>query len=435
MNNHNSQLKKIGDFCFSAGLFLLPSALFFSSILILISASIGCFICEKNYFKCNWNKSFFICGLLIMIGSLTHYLNLNLTFKDLLDPKLSFIGTLNWLPFFWLFWGLNPYLNSKQKRKKSAIILIAATVPVIFSGFGQYFFDWTGPFKTLNGLIVWYQRPITKHGLTGLFNNQNYAGAWLSLIWPFCLALVLEKSKPILKKYFSLIFLISIGFAAILTNSRSTWACLIGSIPMVVGSSSFMWFFPSILFLSSILIVTTSQTFSGEIQNNLREIVPQKIWLEFSSEGFGNLKVTRFEILITALNISKISPFFGLGAGSFPVIYELQQNIWRGHPHNIILELAISYGYPVTILFISSIITLLIMSAQKVFNKKYQINKLIHFERAWWTSIFSFCFTQLFDIQYFDARLSITSWILLSGLKQILDENKTEKILNYDKIE
>ena len=74
------------------------------------------------------------------------------------------------------------------------------------------------------------------------------------------------------------------------------------------------------------------------------------------------------------------------------------------------------------------------MSAQLVFNKKNQINELIHFERAWWASIFSFCFTQLFDIQYFDARLSITSWILLSGLKQILDENKTKKIFDYDKI-
>ena len=67
------------------------------------------------------------------------------------------------------------------------------------------------------------------------------------------------------------------------------------------------------------------------------------------------------------------------------------------------------------------------MSAKLVFNRKYQINELIHFERAWWTSIFSFCFTQLFDIQYFDARLSITAWILLSGLKQILDENEVNK--------
>ena len=284
MKNNKSQLKKVGNICFSAGLFLLPSALFFSSILLLISSFIGCFICEKNYFKCNWNKSFFICGLLIILSSFTHSLNLNSTFKDLLDPKLSIIGTFNWLPFFWLFWSLQPYLNSEQKRKKSAIILIAATFPVIFSGFGQYFFDWTGPFETLNGLIVWYQRPITKHGLTGLFNNQNYAGAWLSLIWPFCIAIVIEKSKSYLSKFFSISFLITVGIATLLTNSRNAWACLIGSIPIVIGSSSFAWFFPAILFLGSILIVTISQPFTGEMQILFREIIPKKIWLEFSAE-------------------------------------------------------------------------------------------------------------------------------------------------------
>ena len=427
MNNYKLQLKKAGNFCYSVGIFLLPSALFFSSILLLISAFIGCFISKEKYFKCIWNKLFFISGLLILLSSISHSLKLTHTYKDLLDPNLSFIGTLNWLPFFWLFWGLQPYLNSIKKRKKTSLILIAATVPVLFSGFGQYFFDWTGPLETLNGLIVWYQRPITKHGLTGLFNNQNYAGSWLSLIWPFCIALVLEKQKPIYKKYLSLIFLIAIGLATILTNSRNSWACLIGSIPLVIGSTSFIWFFPSILFLSSILIVTIFQPFSGGIQSLFREIIPKKIWLEFAAEGVGNLNVTRFEILVSAINISKINPFFGLGAGSFPIIYEFQQNIWRGHPHNILLELAISYGYPVTIIFISSIISLLIISAKLVFNKKYQLIEHIHFERAWWTSIFCFCFTQLFDIQYFDARLSITSWILLSGLKQILDENTAKK--------
>ena len=81
------------------------------------------------------------------------------------------------------------------------------------------------------------------------------------------------------------------------------------------------------------------------------------------------------------------------------MIFELQQNLWRGHPHNIILELGISYGYPVVILFFSSIITLLILSSKLVFNKKNQPNELNSFERAWWTSIFTFCFSQLFDIQ------------------------------------
>ena len=116
------------------------------------------------------------------------------------------------------------------------------------------------------------------------------------------------------------------------------------------------------------------------------------------------------------------------------MIYEAQQNLWRGHPHNILLELGISYGYPVVILFFSSIITLLILTAKLVFNKKNQHNELNNFERAWWTSIFSFCFTQLFDIQYFDARLSITSWILLCGLKLMLDENRSKTKFDYDKV-
>ena len=431
---NKSLLKKVGYFSFLSGLFLLPSALFFSAILLFFSAIIGCINCEQNYFKCNWNKTFFACGLLILFSSITHSLFLTHSYKDLLDPNLSFIGTLNWLPFFWLFWGFQPYLNSKQKRKRSAMILVASTVPVLFSGFGQYFFDWTGPFKTLNGLIVWYQRPISKHGLTGLFNNQNYAGAWLSLIWPFCIALVLEKSKPFIKKYLSLIFLIAVGIATILTNSRNSWACIISSIPLVIGPKSFIWFFPSIVFIVSILLITISQPLSGEIQNLFREIIPQKIWLEFANEGIGNLKITRFEIFLSALNISKINPFFGIGAGSFPVIFEIQQNLWRGHPHNIILELGISYGYPVVILFFSSIITLLILSSKLVFNKKNQTNELNSFERAWWTSIFTFCFSQLFDIQYFDARLSITSWILFCGLKLMLDENRYKTNFDYHKV-
>ena len=49
-------------------------------------------------------------------------------------------------------------------------------------------------------------------------------------------------------------------------------------------------------------------------------------------------------------------------------------------PHNIILELAISYGYPVTILFISTIVALLIMSSKKVFDKN-QSSEFNNFEK------------------------------------------------------
>ena len=140
MNKHKSELKKLGNFCFSVGLFLLPSALFISSILLFFSAFLGCFNCEKNYFKCNWNKLFFACGLLIILSSITHFLNLTYPYKDILDPSLSFIGTFNWLPFFYLFWGFQPYLNSQQKTKEISNYFDCSYVSCHYYWFWSIFF-------------------------------------------------------------------------------------------------------------------------------------------------------------------------------------------------------------------------------------------------------------------------------------------------------
>ena len=114
--------------------------------------------------------------------------------------RTSLVGIFNWVPFFWLFWAFQTYLDSNKKRKSAALMLVAGTFPVLISGFGQYFFNWTGPMELFNGLIIWYQRPLGNHGLTGPFNNQNYAGAWLSLVWPFSIAFILDKTNKIIKK-------------------------------------------------------------------------------------------------------------------------------------------------------------------------------------------------------------------------------------------
>ena len=425
MNKYS--LKKLGGISFLTGVFFLPSTLFVGGIFLLISATVGTYINKRKYFSDNWNKSFFVCGVLIIISSLKNFFFTNSLLTNEFDPKLSLIGTLNWLPFFWLFWGFQPFLDSTEKRKATSIFLIAGTFPLIFSGFGQYFFNWTGPFELLNGLIVWYQRPIDTHGLTGPFNNQNYAGSWFSLVFPFCIALLLEKTKKIPKIIFSLFFLFSIGIAGILTNSRNAWASMISSIPLVIGFNSLYWYAPLIISIIIIMFITVFQPLSGGFQDLLRELIPKKIWLEFDETRIINLDITRIEVLLSAYRISILNPIFGLGAGSFPVIFELQKNLWRSHPHNIILELAISFGYPASILFISTISILFIKSAKIIFSKKNQKVDFIFFERAWWTSIFLFFMTQLFDVQYFDGRISVVAWILLCGLKLRLEEKISSK--------
>ena len=50
------------------------------------------------------------------------------------------------------------------------------------------------------------------------------------------------------------------------------------------------------------------------------------------------------------------------------------------------------------------------------------------FDKAWWGSIFIFSISQLVDIQYFDGRISIFYWILLAGIKNIIDEENHIKI-------
>ena len=425
MNKYS--LKKLGGISFLTGVFFLPSTLFVGGIFLLISATVGTYINKKEYLSDNWNKSFFVCGLLIIISSLKNFFFTNSLLTNEFDPKLSLIGTLNWLPFFWLFWGFQPFLDSTEKRKATSIFLIAGTFPLIVSGFGQYFFNWTGPFELLNGLIVWYQRPIDTHGLTGPFNNQNYAGSRFSLVFPFCLALLFEKTKNSLNRIFSLFFLFSIALAGILTNSKNAWASLISSIPLIIGLENLYWYTPLILSITIIVFITVYQPFSGGLQDFLRELIPEKIWLEFHETRIRTLDITRLELLLSAYRISILNPIFGLGAGAFPVIFELQKNLWRSHPHNIILELAISFGYPATILFISTISILFIKSAKIIFYKKNQKVDFIFFERAWWTSIFLFFMTQLFDVQYFDGRISVVAWILLCGLKLRLEEKISSK--------
>ena len=427
----NFNYEKIGIILFFTGVFFLCSSIVIGGMFLLPSLLIGSSIKirEKNYFNDKWNCSLFVCGILILTNSLLQFFFIPNNYPVSWDPKLTLIGIFNWIPLFWIFWACQPYLNSHHKRKTFVITLIAGTLPLLITGFGQYFFKWHGPFKTINGLIIWYQRPITDGGLSGLFNNQNYAGTWLNFVWPLSIALILDKTKNIIKRGISLSFFISIGVAIFLTYSRNAWTGLFLVIPLVVGGQSFNFLVPILILFSFIVVLTIFPIFSLEFQSLIKDLIPERILLEFAKEGYENLDVTRYEIYKSALNMISFKPLIGSGAAAFTAIYYLQTSFFKGHSHNLITELAISYGIPVTVILLITIILLLVISGRIIFLKNLKI-KTTFYERGLWASTFFFFLSQLVDIQYFDGKISIIAWILIAILKNIIDEDNYLRTTN-----
>ena len=137
-----------------------------------------------------------------MISSIIHsFIKIN-QYQDLSGSIKNLSSVFNFIPYFWIYSSFKYYLNSAKKRKLFIKVAIAGTFPLLLTGFGQYFLNGTGLFEILNGLIIWSQKPINNSdGLSGLFSQSKlYAGSWLSFIWPFCIALFLEKKETLFER-------------------------------------------------------------------------------------------------------------------------------------------------------------------------------------------------------------------------------------------
>ena len=425
----NLSLKeKIGHSSFFIGVFLLPSAMALSILFFLVALFIS-FLNPHNFLKDKWNYPFFISSLLMIISAFKHFENSGEIYKSYWEPSLSLIGLLNWIPLFLFFWGFQKYLNSSRKRMFTSKIFICGSIPIIISGVLQLL-NINGPFETLNGLIIWYQKPLTDIGsLSGLFNNQNYAGLWMVMIWPFCLASYKQNNLTKSLKIFIFFICLSFLIFIFLTDSRNAFFCFLISTPLVLGTSSFLWYLPTILLSFSFLALAVIPIFPEEIQIFARSFVPSRIYTKFPDIGFSNLiEYPRINKWVSAFGYILKKPLFGWGAAAFPVIYRLEKGgAWFGHAHNLPLDLAVSYGLFPSLLIFSTYLLLLLITFKKYFlnTPKNALNEeFIFFERAWFTSSLVFLISHLSDVLFFDGRISIICWILLAGLRCAIKEKK-----------
>ena len=258
-----------------------------------------------------------------------------------------------------------------------------------------------------------------------MFNNPNYTGVWLSLIWPFSLALMMcYKEKSFYAKFF-IIFLFNstIVLAFSLVNSRGSWLGLLVTLPFIFGKNILLFLIPTIIIFGILLIIPSVKFFPNGMQEIVRSLIPSKILSNFTSLEISLDNLPRIMIWKNSLEFISQKPIWGWGAASFPLLYFYKNNKWQGHPHNLFFELSVSYGLIISIIIFIFFILLLKNSFKKIYLETKLNDK---FEKAWWTSSFILLLLQMFDVTYFDLRISIIFWILLSGLKSTFySENYT----------
>ncbi len=401
---------QFGWAAFQLSLFFLPSSAFLAGIFLLISMVLGSRSRTEPFLRDRWNWPFLVAGIFMLCGSFFAY-----------SGWTAWVGLANWLPFFWAFWALQPYLMNSFSRTRCAAWFVAGTVPVLITGFGQLWLGWEGPWQIFDGLIVWFVAPGGQPmgRLSGLFDYANIAGTWLAFVWPFSLACLVQPSLKKSQRMLVLILAISIVTALVLTDSRNAWGGLILALPFVLGPSRWLLILPLMAFVLVPVTLASLPGIDSNLQSLARKFVPDNIWARLTDIRYAEERTfsqTRLSQWGFALTLIAERPWLGWGAAAFPVLYYTITSNWFGHPHNLPLELSVSHGIPASICVVGTALALLIMALRRgvLLAEGVSFNA---FDRAWWTSSLILIVIHGTDIPSFDSRLNIAGWILLAGLR------------------
>jgi O-antigen ligase len=277
----------------------------------------------------------------------------------------------------------------------------------------QKFFAIYGPFDTLFGTIVWFNYNIAElpnapnQRVTGLFNNPNYLGMWLSLCLPFGISLLkLEKRK--VSKIVLYIINIFIIYFAIATNSRNALLGILISILLIFGIRRIIYFS---FFLSAGLVL-----FNILLPNFINF---NDSYLYTKLVNF-NL-IARMNIWQNAINLINQQPLLGWGAGTFPYLNKIIGAVNYQHTHNLFMELAYNFGIPLAFLVSFTVISIFIKS----FNKIKRLDKSSS-EYSIYTTFFAslsvFLIAHMTDVTYYDGRISLIFAVLLAGFLNFIEE-------------
>lgn len=415
------QTDRLGWRCFQLGVFVLPASALFAVVFLLVALIQGSRR-RSSWWQDRVNRVLAAVAALMLTGAAA----VTLRSQELPSyaPSLAWLGLFNWLPFFWGFWGFQPYVADGPARRRVALAMVAGTVPVVVTGLGQLWFGWHGPWQILGGSVIWHLqeggRPEGR--LSGLFDYANITAAWLSLSWPLLLAALFACGRRwrqgLAGSGWRLLVVLALAAAQAaalyLTDSRNAWGAMLLAVPLVVGPGRWLWLLPLLLLALLPVALATLPGVPSVLQDPARDLVPQSIWgrlNDLNHQGHRKLASLRITQWSVAAGLIAERPWLGWGAAAFSVIYPLRTGRWHGHTHNIAVDLAVTFGLPVALLMVGLVLWLLIRGM------RLGMASGPVFERAWWASVLVLAALHASDIPTYDSRLNIAGWILLAGLR------------------
>ena len=399
---------------FQLGLLLLPSSVLLASLLFVPALVLGSLRRECAYWHDRWNWPLLVAGGLMLLGCFSA-----------LRADLAWAGLANWLPFFWGFWGFQPYVAEAGARRRAALWMVASTVPVVVTGLGQLWLGWQGPWQCLGGLVIWFMAPggEPEGRLSGLFDYANIAAAWLALVWPLMLAALVQPGLDRRRRSVVLILAVAFVTALVLTESRNGWGALVLAVPLVLGPVSWPWLLPLLALGLIPVLLAVLPGVPELLQDTARALVPESVWSRLSDSRYAGeraLASTRLSQWGFALQLITERPWLGWGAAAFSVLYPLRTGKWHGHSHNLPLELAVSSGVPAALALVVLVLALMIVSLR--------CSRMGLFDRAWWAAVLVLVVLHGTDMPFFDSRLNIAGWILIAGLRSRIRQTETAAV-------
>ncbi len=406
-------------------LFLFPLLPAFGAVGLVIVALVICKQHLKHIIqrRINW-------GLAILAGWLV------ITVCFAYKPLEALLGLANLLPFFLIFAAYSILIQTFVQLKQMAWVIVLPSLPVVILGFGQLFWGWS-TLTQLQPILGWVLEPngSPRGRMASVFMNSNTLAAYLQIVFILGLGLWLETYKtfaPLRSNWLRLGFLsisvIGSVIALILTSCRNGWGIIIISCLVFALYQAWYWLIP--IFTTIAASVLGAAFAPPPLQPTLRAIVPAFFWERLTNQdAIAGRRVTLWKF---ALWMTQQRPLTGWGLRSFTPLYEAQNQIWLGHPHNLLLMFTAETGIPATLLFfglvgwilVQGVLSLAKLSANFIEDKLILFTYLVAFGGC---TVFN-----TVDVTLFDLRVNTLGWLLLSAICGIVYKNRATLALTQN---